>query len=69
MVKEGKTEGKTKTSYALSSEALRLIDVLARYHGLSNASVVEMAIRSQARKDGVTLPAADREEKESDDQR
>ena len=60
-------EGKTKTSYALSSEALRLIDALARHHGLSNASVVEMAIRTQARHDGVTLPVADREEKQQAD--
>ncbi|HEX8475504.1 MAG TPA: hypothetical protein VF666_15865 [Pyrinomonadaceae bacterium] len=62
-------ERKTKTSYALSSDALLLIDELARFHGLSNASVIEMAIRTQARKDGVTPPAADREEKQSDDQR
>lgn len=62
-------EGKIKTSYALSSEALRLIDALARHHGLSNASVVEMSIRTQARHDGVTLPADDRKDEQADAQR
>jgi hypothetical protein len=44
---------KIATSYRLSSEALTLIARLAKHHGISQAAVIEMAVREQARKDGV----------------
>jgi hypothetical protein len=44
---------KTSTSYRLSSEALRLLRLLAQAKGLSMASVLEVAIRELAKREGV----------------
>jgi len=44
---------KTPTSYRLSQEALRLLRLLARAKGLSMASVLEVAIRELAKREGV----------------
>ena len=40
---------KTATSYRLSAEALSLIKKLAKEHGISQASVIEMAVRKLAK--------------------
>jgi predicted transcriptional regulator len=44
---------KTSTSYRLSHEALRLLRLLAQAKGLSMASVLEVAIRELAKREGV----------------
>ena len=44
---------KQPTSFRLSAEALELIGRLADLLGLSQASIVEMAVRLLARKEGV----------------
>ncbi len=45
---------KIRTSYALSREALDLLERLAERFGLSRASVLEMLIRDRARAEGMT---------------
>ncbi len=40
---------KTKTSFTLSPEALRLLEALAQHLGLSKAAVLELLIREAAR--------------------
>lgn len=51
--KAGEKATKTAASYRLSDEALAKILALATHHGISQAAVIEMAVREQARKDGV----------------
>lgn len=53
MKKPQKKATKRAASYRLSDEALAKIAKLAAHHGISQAAVIEMAIRAQARKDGV----------------
>jgi len=53
MKRPPKKATKVAASYRLSGEALALIARLAKHHGISQAAVVEMAVRQQARKDGV----------------
>jgi len=53
MKKPPKRATKIAASFRLSGEALAKIVALGKYHGLSQAAVIEMAIRTQARKDGV----------------
>ncbi len=62
-------ERKTKTSYALSSEARQLVEELARALGVSQAAVIEMSVRKLARAEGVTLPKTGKEEERPDGQR
>ena len=45
---------KLPTSYRLSPEALRLIAKLAKHLGLSQAAVLEQAVRQLARKEKLT---------------
>ncbi|WP_172600141.1 ribbon-helix-helix protein, CopG family [Sulfuricystis multivorans] len=44
---------KQATSFRLSAEALRLLKLLADAKGISQASVIEMAIREMAKKEGL----------------
>jgi len=44
---------KTSTSYRLSNKALRLLKPLAQTKGLSMASVLEVATRELAKREGV----------------
>jgi hypothetical protein len=44
---------KAPTSFRLSTEALRLIRALADLKGLSMASVLEVAVRELARREGI----------------
>jgi predicted DNA-binding protein len=44
---------KQPTSFRLSEEALRLLKLLADAKGVSQASIIEMAVREMARKDGL----------------
>lgn len=44
---------KQPTSFRLSEQALRLLKLLADAKGVSQAAVIEMAIREMAQKDGV----------------
>lgn len=53
MKKPPKKATKTPASYRLSDEALAMIVKLAAHHGISQAAVIEMAVRTQARKDKV----------------
>jgi hypothetical protein len=47
---------KNPASYRLSEEALVLIEQLAKAMGLSRTSVIEVAIRQLAKKEGVQSP-------------
>lgn len=58
---------KQKTSFALSSKARALIDELSEVLGISQASVVEQAVRLLARQQRVKLPEADNKEEEKAD--
>ena len=57
MIAQGTTiaDMRTKhpTSFRLSEEALRLLDELAKKLGISQAAVLEIAIRAAAKKEGV----------------
>ena len=44
---------KNATSFRLSEEALRLIKLLAESKGVSQAAIIEMAIREMAKKEKV----------------
>lgn len=44
---------KKKTSVSLSDEAKRLIELLAKKHGVSKSDVLELALREKADRDGV----------------
>lgn len=44
---------KQPTSFRLSEEAIRLLKLLADAKGISQASVIEMAIREMAKKGGL----------------
>ena len=44
---------KIATSYRLSEEAIRLIKLIAEAKGLSQASVLEIAIRELAKKESI----------------
>ena len=46
----GMATGKKATSFRLSPEALRMLAALAKQLGLSQASVIEMAIRDLSRR-------------------
>jgi hypothetical protein len=52
MAKEG-TKG--ATSFRLSAEAKRLLEALAEYLGISQASVIEQAVRQLARREGLPV--------------
>jgi predicted transcriptional regulator len=52
MAKEG-TKG--ATSFRLSAEAKRLLGTLAEYLGISQASVLEQAVRQLARREGLPV--------------
>jgi predicted transcriptional regulator len=44
---------KQRTSFRLSNEAMSLLDALAQANGISKTSVLEMAIRETAKKQGI----------------
>lgn len=44
---------KQPTSFRLSEEVFRLLKLLAEAKGVSQASVIEMAIREMAKKEGL----------------
>ena len=48
---------KQHKGYRLSEEALRLLDVLASANGISRTAVLEMAIRTEAKKQGIHVRA------------
>jgi predicted transcriptional regulator len=48
---------KRHKGYRLSEEALRLLDVLAAANGISRTAVLEMAIRTEAKKQGIQVRA------------
>jgi hypothetical protein len=48
---------KQHKGYRLSEEALRLLDVMAATHGISRTAVLEMAIRTEAKKQGIPIRA------------
>lgn len=60
---------KKKTSFALSEEGIKLIEELSRALGISQAGVVEQAVRKLARAEGVTLPGPEKDRKEQTEQR
>ena len=45
---------KYKTSFRLTAELLALLTRLARHFGTSRASMLEIAVREKAKRDGVT---------------
>ncbi len=47
---------KDRTSFTLSQEAIRLLEALARYHGISKTAALEMLIREAARERGLEAP-------------
>jgi hypothetical protein len=47
------------TSFHLTPEAKRLLELLAQWLGVSQAAIVEMAIRKFAEREGVYDPHAD----------
>ena len=67
MSKVGQT--KQKTSYGLTNEARQLIEALAGALGISQSSVVEIAVRKLAKAEDVKLPADDRKDGQADAQR
>ena len=44
---------KNSTSFRLSEEAIRLIKLLAEEKGVSQAAIIEMALREMAKREGV----------------
>lgn len=46
---------KTKTSFTLTDEAKRLLELLAKQLGISQTGVIEIAIREQAEKRGIKI--------------
>jgi predicted transcriptional regulator len=48
---------KQQTGFRLSEEALRLLDVMAAANGISRTAVLEMAIRDEAKKQGIPVRA------------
>jgi hypothetical protein len=48
---------KRQTGFRLSQEALRLLDAMATANGISRTSVLEMAIRTEAKKQGIPIRA------------
>jgi hypothetical protein len=48
---------KRPTSIRLSEEARGALEALAAYHGVSQAAVMEMALREKARRDLADVPA------------
>jgi predicted transcriptional regulator len=44
---------KQPTSFRLSNEALRLLKVLADAKGVSQAAIIELAVRELAKKEGI----------------
>lgn len=44
---------KKRTSHALSEECKRLLRLLSKRFGLSQASVIEMLVREKARQEGL----------------
>lgn len=44
---------KIHISFRLSEEAIRLIKLLAEKKGVSQASIIEMALREMAKKEGI----------------
>jgi predicted transcriptional regulator len=44
---------KHPTSFRLSNEALRLLKVLADAKGVSQAAIIELAVRELAKKEGI----------------
>ncbi len=49
-----KDEGKKQTAFRLSEEARRLLEVLSRKLGVTQAAIVELAIREKAQKEGAS---------------
>ena len=48
---------KQQTGFRLSAEALRLLDAMAAANGISRTAVLEMAIRTEAKKQGIPVHA------------
>ena len=48
---------KQHKGYRLSEEALRLLDVMAATNGISRTAVLEMAVRTEAKKQGIEIRA------------
>ncbi len=48
-----KDEGKKQTAFRLSAEARRLLEVLSEKLGVTQAAIVELAIREKAQKESV----------------
>jgi hypothetical protein len=46
---------KQQTGFRLSEEALRLLDAMAAANGISRTAVLEMAIRTEAKKQGMPV--------------
>jgi hypothetical protein len=46
---------KQRKGFRLSEEAVRLLDALAAQNGLTQTSVLELAIRQMAKKNGIKL--------------
>ena len=57
---------KQQTGFRLSEEALRLLDAMAVANGISRTAALEMAIRTEARKQGIPVRAAPRVQTESE---
>jgi hypothetical protein len=52
---------KKQTSIRLSEEAQRLIEQLSKHLGISQSAVLEQAIRTLARHEGIPTPAPNKE--------
>lgn len=48
---------KKPASFRLSEPAKKLLAALSEHHGISQASVIEMALRKEARLEGVVIPS------------
>lgn len=57
---------KQQTGFRLSQEALRLLDAMAAANGISRTAVLEMAIRTEAKKQGIQVRADSRLQTESE---
>jgi predicted transcriptional regulator len=56
---------KQNTGFRLTEEALRLLDAMAQANGISRTAVLEMAIRTEAKKQGIPVRADPRLQTES----
>jgi len=53
---------KQPTSFRLTDTALQLLKVLADTRGVSQASILEMAVREMAKRDGISIQGKEKKQ-------